>query len=54
MGRTSPAGRSENSTEKGNQDTEKMEASRRETSATRRQEQGIEDQSSRGLSQRID
>lgn len=44
MGSTSPAGRSENSTEKGKQDTERMEASRRETSATRSQEQGIKDE----------
>lgn len=44
MGSTNPAGRSEKSTEKGNQDTERMEASRRETSATRNPEQGIKDE----------
>lgn len=44
MGSTSPAGRSENSTEKGDQDTERMEANRRETSATRSQKQGIKEE----------
>lgn len=39
---------------KATQDTERMKAIRRESSAIRRQEQGIKDESSRGLRQRID
>lgn len=44
MGSTNPAGRSENSTEKGSQATERMEARRRKTSATESQGQGIKDE----------
>lgn len=55
MRSTGPAGRRENSTKKGSQDTERMEASRRKTSATGSQEQGIKDEClSRRLRQSTD